>query len=987
MRRAALDLPGPIVLVPSRAIAADPSRLAADGVGLEEVIADLRLLATRATLAVRLLPDKRQLILYTQRHEIGLYPTERNDAYRISHITPISFAAQRRLISCALVLRLPDVGLIWSLSNAAPLPPNHWRTILHAWIDLEQQPDTDTDRPDTSLPEHHLAYLDLLSEVIEAGRRIEIERYTQIPPTNYRNRRTTLEQRHTGRDVYAFDLVDPRSVPPGSHVRLDDERQRGQVIQVAGSWASVRFTSRIDYSAIPAQGTLRVLPGTTVYRAQAAAVETLRRGESVCTGLLSILVDRRLTPYRTDDDLDPLAPLDTAQLQALRQAVAVPDQLLVLGPPGTGKTRVITEICLLQSRLGRRVLLSAQTNQALDNVLERMPPEVLAVRVGSEDRTTQDARSLLVGARTAEVRQQILGSLEATRASLVPFTANQPMLRWNAHLDDQVRRLEAACALVDHHRSRREQAEATAAAPMASALRQARGSVADCQSRTELAKAAWAVADRRTEHRPGLRSVPLVGTWLQERRNDRAQRLFTAFEGRRGELADAQERLDALTRQAEQHVAADPTVTRLVGEEHTARETVARVLADCSGAAAVISRSLILLSPAIPLPAPPPDPDPFSWKRYRTMVDDAVQLAGRRADILAAWSDRLHSAEDTLNHELVRYADVVAATCTGSATAPELSGLDFDLALVDEAGQISTPNLLMPLVKARRSVLVGDHHQLPPYLDEEVRGWAEHLRNQGSLTPATLERIEDLLRRSAFEQLYRSSPEQDSHRVMLNVQRRMPSVIGDFVSAAFYERSLWTVHPDRRIDQVFHSPLAVVDTSDQPERRRRERRRRASEAWQTAGYVNDLEAALIADLVAERRGSYDNWAVILPYRAQVEQVRKALTQRLGAAVAPEEVGTVDSFQGGERDLVIYGFTRSNREGNIGFLSELRRVNVAITRARRQLVIVGDLNMLRQARDPDFAALVDMLVEHVDAHGDHRHSLEFTVQGPDARARG
>jgi superfamily I DNA and/or RNA helicase len=88
------------------------------------------------------------------------------------------------------------------------------------------------------------------------------------------------------------------------------------------------------------------------------------------------------------------------------------------------------------------------------------------------------------------------------------------------------------------------------------------------------------------------------------------------------------------------------------------------------------------------------------------------------------------------------------------------------------------------------------------------------------------------------------------------------------------------------------------------------------------------------------------------------------------------VGTVDSFQGGERDVILYGFTRSNRSNNVGFLRELRRANVAFTRAKQQLVLTGDLGMLRQARDPAFRELARSLGDHVAAAGDVRPYREI-----------
>jgi superfamily I DNA and/or RNA helicase len=169
----------------------------------------------------------------------------------------------------------------------------------------------------------------------------------------------------------------------------------------------------------------------------------------------------------------------------------------------------------------------------------------------------------------------------------------------------------------------------------------------------------------------------------------------------------------------------------------------------------------------------------------------------------------------------------------------------------------------------------------------------------------------------------------------------------------------------------------MVDTSDLPPRVRAERALGGTEAWQQRGYVNNREAALIAAVVARCAPAYRDWAVIVPYRAQAAKIVTELRRHLGdPGRLAENVGTVDSFQGGERDLIVYGFTRSNGRGAVGFLSEVRRLNVAVTRAKRQLVLVGDLATLRAATDRPFAAMVGSMVDHLRRDGDLRRSTEI-----------
>jgi superfamily I DNA and/or RNA helicase len=200
----------------------------------------------------------------------------------------------------------------------------------------------------------------------------------------------------------------------------------------------------------------------------------------------------------------------------------------------------------------------------------------------------------------------------------------------------------------------------------------------------------------------------------------------------------------------------------------------------------------------------------------------------------------------------------------------------------------------------------------------------------------------------------------------------MPAEVAEFVSARFYEGLLETpagFFRERKND-LFQSVLALVDTSGVEQAERRERSGRSWERWGQQGYDNPLEAGLLSELAVYFDRLYRDWAVIVPYRAQAELIRSQLAGRAGNAEKIRlNVGTIDSFQGGERDVILYGFTRSNPQGQVGFLRELRRVNVAVTRAREQLVLVGDMETLTNARDDGFRDLARALKDHAARRGE------------------
>jgi superfamily I DNA and/or RNA helicase len=263
-------------------------------------------------------------------------------------------------------------------------------------------------------------------------------------------------------------------------------------------------------------------------------------------------------------------------------------------------------------------------------------------------------------------------------------------------------------------------------------------------------------------------------------------------------------------------------------------------------------------------------------------------------------------------------APVLCATTTG-LDGEIIGGRRFDLLVIDEACQTTEPGCWVPLLRCRRVVLAGDHCQLPPTVvsqEAAKRGFGVSL-------------LERLARRFG-----------DTVTRRLDVQYRMHAQIMDFSSREFYDGAL-RAHPDvaahRLCDLagVAANPLTeatvqFIDTAgagyDEELEPDGESRRNPQEAELVARKVR----ALLDAGVAPR-----DVAVIAPYAAQVRRLRELLP------VAGLEIDSVDGFQGREKEAVVLSLVRSNAEGEIGFLADVRRTNVALTRARRKLLVVGD----------------------------------------------
>jgi len=286
-------------------------------------------------------------------------------------------------------------------------------------------------------------------------------------------------------------------------------------------------------------------------------------------------------------------------------------------------------------------------------------------------------------------------------------------------------------------------------------------------------------------------------------------------------------------------------------------------------------------------------------------------------------------------------ADVVGATMSAAHQFPDDL---FDLVVVDEATQATIPATLIPFSKGERAVLAGDHKQLPPYHSGE---YADREEMEKSLFEHVLEVYGDGI------------------VTTLGTQYRMHESIAAFPNEAFYDGLL--THASRNRDWTIGTldPLVGVDVSGSEERTPRE------------SLYNPAEVeAVVAEIDRLLRYGVDpaDIGVITPYTGQVAKIRSALASHDQSGLHHDvTVNTIDSFQGSESKAIVVSFVRSNDAGQIGFLDfpneGPRRLNVALTRAKKRLVLVGDwdcLTTLPGRTDPADSAtpIYQQLHEHL-----------------------
>jgi regulator of nonsense transcripts 1 len=263
-----------------------------------------------------------------------------------------------------------------------------------------------------------------------------------------------------------------------------------------------------------------------------------------------------------------------------------------------------------------------------------------------------------------------------------------------------------------------------------------------------------------------------------------------------------------------------------------------------------------------------------------------------------------------------------------------LANRKFSIVLIDEATQATEPSALVPIVKgARQLILVGDHRQLPPTVTSRSA-------EEGGLDIPLFERL-----------LSNGLP---AH--MLTTQYRMHPTIREFPSSRFYENKLedGCSSSDRPPVAGFlwpdwDKPVAFVPVhGSEIEEESGSSRSNMDEAAIVVQVVNDLLAP--GDLTPEDIG------VISPYAGQVRLIRSMVDD----VIEGLEVKSVDGYQGREKEIIVLSTVRANDAGKVGFLSNYRRLNVALTRAKRGLIVIGDDRTLRN--DPTWASWLDWISE-------------------------
>lgn len=332
----------------------------------------------------------------------------------------------------------------------------------------------------------------------------------------------------------------------------------------------------------------------------------------------------------------------------------------------------------------------------------------------------------------------------------------------------------------------------------------------------------------------------------------------------------------------------------------------------------------------------------YHEKEQRRSLMQEVKLLKTDADLL----------EFYIINDLLQSMEAICCTLVG-ASHPVLRGKKFKTVFIDEAGQSLEPACWIPLLRSSRVVFAGDHQQLPP----------------------TIKSV-DAARRGLSRTLFEKGIENQPHQVsMLQVQYRMHQKIMQFSSQYFYGDKLIAHESVRsQLLRPHHLPITFIDTAGCGFNEKQDP--------ETLSRMNGEEATLLiqqVEALVEDIGT-NPWleeqitlGIITPYSAQVDQLHKLAETSpvLEPLYRYITINTVDAFQGQERDVIAISFVRSNDAGEVGFLSDIRRTNVAMTRARKKLIMIGDSATL--SAHPFYMEVLD----YVQKEGFYKSAFELS----------
>ena len=332
---------------------------------------------------------------------------------------------------------------------------------------------------------------------------------------------------------------------------------------------------------------------------------------------------------------------------------------------------------------------------------------------------------------------------------------------------------------------------------------------------------------------------------------------------------------------------------------------------------------------------------------YEDITDkELVDRWKKIKEIQKDWNDRIEG-KDSLDYQLIRSATIIAGTCIGFLSNGFVKDMEFDYVIIDEAAKATTPELLVSIIKAKKIILVGDQNQLPAYADQSISPKIAKLTKNPEYR--------------MFDILFDSLP--DTHKQVLSTQYRMIRNIGNLISTVFYNGTIETGCNDEDkihgLSRYEGDSIIWFDTS--------ENIRRKQKKTKGNSFMNEEEKRIILEILEDLKKSGElaglDIGIITGYSGQKDIIRNSVKAIGYDKIAQIDINVLDAFQGRENDIIIYSTVRT--DNSIGFQKEKERVNVAFSRAKKLLIICGDMNFFYNYNDPEnkFIEIIDYIRTH------------------------
>lgn len=760
-----------------------------------------------------------------------------------------------------------------------------------------------------------------------------------------------------------------------------------KVTEYEEPWLYLKFKNPNDsYTRIAAQG--KITECTNVeYRLKLDAIRMLKNGSCVNERFLDIVAGRKLLPIKSNFVYTPYTieekdgschdNVNPSQKKAIEKALSVEDFLLVQGPPGTGKTTIITEMVKLFVEKGAKILICSKNNLAVDNVLEKCKElyhdeegtkKMQCLRLGDSGNVLPSVRNLLSRPLSLAIQDDVKKMSEQAESEFL-----QKETEVYEKCSRALTECYVVCELIKFFLRTRDVyslAHSAVSKNIFSLLLGLKRKARTLSCFSEISRIANEIS---TELVNSLKYENFIfnETHLQKC-VVRTERIMRLMQENSEELQSAKLRYKFILKKSFENVLSADSNSLQNREQLISDFYVAAQNYKGNPAGEFLSES-VNISGGIP--------SDFTDK-FRSGLQSRINISQskrvRFKNILNEWHDELANDQKALEDPLIQCVKIIGATCIGANTTPSFKNAEYDVAIVDEAGQITLHDLLVPLVKAKKIILIGDHLQLPP---SNANDFCKYISDNNLLE---FENIDDENERaeyydnlnkiysvSLFERLFLDESF-ENNKIMLDTQFRMHPVIAEFISKNFYDGAYKSgvSAESRRLEIAgFDKPMYFIDTASSPNRFE-------DKNIDTTKHSNKFEAEICAEYISRiivaiengdyempkkclknKEGNYDI-GIITAYSDQIEPIRQGIARKLSkyydaeqidAVLSKFTVNTLDSFQGRDNQIVFYSFVRSNEENKIGFLDELRRINVMMTRAKSLLVMVGDSKTLTNSK--------------------------------------